>query len=272
MNRLFEKEEYKKIREQTAIVRYERNREITDRLSVLADIRVIWGGDHTIAELRKSPIRARCTEITFADRYSFGLFDVKAMLDAGEDAVARLADAFYNDTYLMDQNACSTPHMIFWKTTGDAADFAKAQERFWKAVHTVCVRKYDLADIKVSDKYMNLCRMGIDYPGLFKVTRYDNYLYVLTCKRMPEDICALRGSYGMFFQMELSNIEEICPVIHEKVQTCAVFGINENEVRDIVIKNRLTGIDRVVPVGKTLDIGIIWDGYDLVRQLSRVVG
>ena len=31
------------------------------------------------------------------------------------------------------------------------------------------------------------------------------------------------------------------------------------------------GIDRVVDVGKTLEIGLNWDGYDVVRELSRII-
>ena len=40
---------------------------------------------------------------------------------------------------------------------------------------------------------------------------------------------------------------------------------------NFVFKNRLSGIDRIVPVGEALDIGVIWDGYDIVRSLSRII-
>ena len=33
----------------------------------------------------------------------------------------------------------------------------------------------------------------------------------------------------------------------------------------------IRGIDRVVPIGKTLDISTIWDGYDIISQLSRYI-
>jgi len=33
----------------------------------------------------------------------------------------------------------------------------------------------------------------------------------------------------------------------------------------------LSGIDRIVPVGKALDMDVTWDGYDIVRSLSRVI-
>ena len=42
-------------------------------------------------------------------------------------------------------------------------------------------------------------------------------------------------------------------------------------VRNFVIKNRLHGIDLIVPVGAAMDIDIVWDGYDLVTMLSRKI-
>ena len=36
-------------------------------------------------------------------------------------------------------------------------------------------------------------------------------------------------------------------------------------------KAGIKGIDRVVPVGKTMDFDLIWDGYNLVERLTRVI-
>jgi hypothetical protein len=33
----------------------------------------------------------------------------------------------------------------------------------------------------------------------------------------------------------------------------------------------LRGIDRVVPVGRAIDMGLVWDGYDIVTSLSREI-
>lgn len=64
---------------------------------------------------------------------------------------------------------------------------------------------------------------------------------------------------------------EICPLITNTVQTCVVHGINKADIGRMIVKNNLTGIDRIVPVGHSLDIGVIWDGYDLIRQFTRIV-
>ena len=36
-----------------------------------------------------------------------------------------------------------------------------------------------------------------------------------------------------------------------------------------MIFNNLRGLDRIVPIGKSMDMDIIWDGYDVINQLSR---
>ena len=35
--------------------------------------------------------------------------------------------------------------------------------------------------------------------------------------------------------------------------------------------NKFEGIDRIVPVGRTLDMDVIWDGFDLPNTLSRII-
>ena len=40
---------------------------------------------------------------------------------------------------------------------------------------------------------------------------------------------------------------------------------------DALLESGIKGIDRIVPVGQTMDFDLIWDGYDLSRDLTRVV-
>ena len=37
------------------------------------------------------------------------------------------------------------------------------------------------------------------------------------------------------------------------------------------VTNYVKGIDRIVPVGEAMDIGLDWDGYDLIGTLSRQI-
>ena len=39
----------------------------------------------------------------------------------------------------------------------------------------------------------------------------------------------------------------------------------------MIIDKNILGIDRVVPFGKALEFEYNWDGYDVIRNLSRTI-
>ena len=47
------------------------------------------------------------------------------------------------------------------------------------------------------------------------------------------------------------------------------FGVNKSTIKKFVIDNKLKGIDRIVPIGQSLDIALLWDGVDVISSLSR---
>ena len=57
--RLLEEPEFMSLRAMNAFVAYGREQEITAAFSAMADVRIIWGGDATIAAIRKAPPGAR---------------------------------------------------------------------------------------------------------------------------------------------------------------------------------------------------------------------
>ena len=117
-------------------------KEITDVFSGLCNVRVIWGGDMTVAELRQSKIPARTTEITFADRHSIAVIDADEYLKA--ERKDTIVQNFYNDTYYTDQNACTSPRIIFWQ----GSKKTEAKEDFWNRVHDLVKREYSLAPVQ----------------------------------------------------------------------------------------------------------------------------
>lgn len=259
-------DKYEKIRAMTQFISYERDKEVNDYYSGICDGRIIWGGDATIERLRESKLKSKAVEVVFADRYSFAVIDSARLCEAGEDEVKQLAKGFYNDTYLMDQNACSTPHFIMW--LGDYKQVAA--DRFWTVVKDE-VARYDMQDIKVMDKYTDLCSYAMRIADLGTVKKYDNDLYVVDMKKLPENIENLRGKFGMFFECQIDSLDEIAKVITQKSQTMMVYGIEKLKLQELVVNGCMQGIDRIVPFGKALDIGVIWDGYDIVVNLSRIV-
>ena len=62
----------------------------------------------------------------------------------------------------------------------------------------------------------------------------------------------------------------LAPLCDDKrCQTIGYIG-NRKAVLPL-IQSGIKGVDRVVPIGKTMDFDLIWDGYDLPALLSRIV-
>lgn len=248
-------------------VRYPRtDNETTAAYCQMTDCRMIWGGDRTIAAIKALSARPRCVDICFADRYSVALINADAVVAADDAQMTRLAEGFYNDTYLMDQNACSSPQVILWEQ-----DSPEAREEFWRAVETLAKRKYALQDAVAVDKYTLFCEEAVGNDNIQSVTRKGNLLYRVELKSLPPDIVSHRGKAGFFFEYALKSRDELFAVVTEKFQTITQFGIDAAELRRQVVEYGLRGIDRIVPIGQAMNIGVVWDGCDLVRSLSRVI-
>ena len=255
------------LQERNAFVKYPRtDNETTAAYCRMADCRMIWGGDRTIAAIKALPAMPRCVDICFADRYSVALIDGGAVLAADETQIARLAEGFYNDTYLMDQNACSSPQVILWEH-----DSPQARERFWGAVEELAKRKYVLQDAVAVDKYTLFCEEAAGNGNIQSVMRKGNLLYRVQLKTLSPDMIQHRGKAGFFFEYALKDRDELFRVVTEKFQTITQFGIDADSLRRQIVEHHLRGIDRIVPIGQAMDVGVVWDGFDLVRCLSRVV-
>lgn len=255
---------FPELEKRTAFIRYEADDETTAYFCAMADARLIWGGDATIAAVKGQNAKPRCVDVCFADRWSLCLLDGAALEAADEKTLARLAEDFYNDTWLMDQNACSSPQLILWRN-----DTPAARERFWRAAEETARGRYALQAAVAVDKYTHLFEDALDGVPVKETVREGNLLYRVELSVLPKDLTALRGRGGYFYEYSLKTLDELAPRVTEKFQTLTCFGTEPEELRRFVIANRLRGIDRIVPVGKAMDIGMVWDGFDLARTLSR---
>ena len=243
-------------------VKFPPSKAIADAFSAICNVRVIWGGDRTVAELRQSPIPPRTTEITFADRHSIAVIDADAYLAAeAKDAIIR---NFYNDTYYTDQNACTSPRIIFWKGSRKA----EAKADFWDRVHAMAQDEYSLAAVQAVGKLSALYSVAAVRPvkwtdsGDMLVTR-------VRAEEADRELMDYKYNSGFFFEKDIEQLEEIAGVCDLRCQTLTYYGIDREEFRAFLEKARPAGIDRIVPMGKSMDFALVWDGYDLIRQMSR---
>jgi hypothetical protein len=269
MELLFGDPEHASIAVMNRVVQYARDDGITSTLSAYSSARVLWGGDQTIAHLRTLKTSPRCIDIAFADRYSLALIDSQSILNENDEGINKLVMGFFNDAYLQDQNACSSPHLIIW--LGRQEQTEQAKERFWLALESLLRRKYRISPIHAVNKFIHLCRTADLLPEAQDSTRYSNNIYRVRLKDLPADIEHHRGYAGFFYEYTTQDLDCLKTIVGARYQTLSCFGLNRHELAQRIIDLGLTGIDRIVPVGQALDIGVIWDGYDLINTLSRII-
>jgi hypothetical protein len=266
LNNLDQYTSFFSITTRTLFVKYERNSNSTEYFSSICDVRIIWGGDSTIDLIRKNKIPARSIDITFADRYSFSIINAKEYNEFNDKK--KLAVGFFNDTYLFDQNACTSPQLVLW--FGEKNDIQKAKEIFWSTLHEYVVDKYQISTITGIDKLTNYYSFKIH--GIeSKVKIIDNYLWRIELETLPVEIDKYKGNSGYFFEFNITELDQIAPIVSQKYQTLAYFGFEKEKLNEFIIRNNFKGIDRVIPIGKTAEFDLIWDGYNLIEHLTRSI-
>ena len=237
--------------------------------SAMCNVRVIWGGDATIATLRQNAIPPRAFDVCFADRYSIAAINPEAIMEASDAEMKKLAEAFYYDTYLFDQNACSAPHTIFWVEKGSNGTMVQeAKEKFWNAVHEHVAAKYQLQAVMSVDKLTAFYRQAACM-DVRKEEMPDNVVVRTELKELPKNIEDFRCACGYFSEKTINCLDEIAPIVSIKYQSLGYFGFAKEELRDFVIRNRFQGLDRIVPIGETTAFALTWDGYNLIDTFTR---
>ena len=100
---------------------------------------------------------------------------------------------------------------------------------------------------------------------------FKNNLYIIDPSRNIKKIENFRGVNGTFFQKNINQINDLKNFINKKCQTVSYFGFTKKQLELFILNNNLFGIDRLVPIGKALEIDIVWDGYEVLKSLSRSV-
>ena len=245
------------------IIRYEHDDEITQYLSSLCDIRIVWGGDRTISAVRTAQLPPRTIEMTFADRHSIALLNSDAVMEAD---IRKLAADFYTDTYYIDQNACSSPRIVVW--FGGKIELAK--KRFWSEVEALVKKDYGFKEIQAIDKFNMFCRLAAVNKNI-KLENNSNLVMRIKVELLGSELMKYKFGGGYFFEYEAKELADILPLMDKACQTISYFGMDGQEIQQLIIADGVRGGDRIVPVGKTLDLTFKWDGYDMIENMSRYV-
>jgi len=271
INEILLQEQFSFIRERNVVLTYEHDEAINAFLSSRSDARVLWGGDRTIQTIRSVQAKPTTKEVTFADKISFTVINAKAILSLNEKEMQTVAKNFYNDVYWFNQKACSSPRIVFF--VGESRDCDKAGSLFWQSMQKELQRREAADPASVA---MNKLVFAFETASNFQPLQ----LVHVGKSNMPsvikvpfEHVNKFRENCGggFLFQCHIPNIKELYRSISSNDQTMTYFGFTTDELKLFLESFGREGIDRIVPIGEALNFSPVWDGYDILTELTKRV-
>ena len=252
----------KNLQNSIVFVRFQSKDEIFEELSKMADIRMIWGGDESIKNIRQAKINPLTYDLVFGDRYSLALINSDIFLDSNNKQT--IINNFYNDTYLFDQNACTSPKIIIWLGSTEKSNEAK---NLFYSLLLEKIQNYKIADSKIMDKYLQFCKGAIFLNIKSKI--FTPKLMVVSTKTL-NNMESFTYNSGFFIDSTIHTLQELSVILKKKAQSLIYYGLKKEQIQEIINLNK-KGLDRIVPFGKSLEFSFNWDGYDLITSLSKKI-
>lgn len=270
LGEVLDRPEFAAVKARSSFISYPRDDGLTAALLSGCDGRVVWGGDATVAAMRRIPMPPYAVDLSFPDRWSLALLSRGAVARMGEEELAGLARRFYNDTYLMDQNACSSPQLAVWLADGEDGG---ARRRWWQALAVEAERRYALGAFQAARKLEQFCRRAMAAPGVKGLERYGgNLVWTAPLELPPEGNRPPKGGFGLFWETEIKTLDQLPALLDRRTQTVVCVGPDPEEVAAFLARRGARGVTRVVPAGQALEMDTVWDGHDLIAELSRTIG
>ncbi|MEZ4399772.1 MAG: acyl-CoA reductase [Kofleriaceae bacterium] len=255
-------------RARVAMIQYDHDDATTAALSARADLRVIWGGDATVAAIRRAPLPAHGRDLTFADRFSLVALGADAVVALDDAGLRALAEQLANDLFWFDQAACASPRLAVW--IGAAAAAGPVRDRLWRAVVEVAAGRGHRPEMAVRmARELFVHQAVLDGPVVAR-SDFGTALTVLRVDRL-DGLARVHPGGGVLFEAVAPSLASLDRWITRKDQTLTHFGLPRHELVELAQRLAGRGLDRLVPVGQALQMARYWDGYDLVDQFLRHV-
>lgn len=225
---------------------------------------VVWGGDTTVASFKSMEKPVSAVELYFPDRVSSVVLAASEIisLDAGE--MTKLCDGFFNDTFLVDQNACSSPGLVFW--VGDDKTRDDAKQVFWARLGERLAERYELEPVRMMDKHLDVMTMVAALGRSTTPPKRDDIVWRFD----DQELSGSKLRFGNFLEFDLDDIGQISSHLRPNEQTITQFGFASRDIFEALAPSGRI-VDRIVPVGNALAMSMHWDGKQVLNLLSRQV-
>jgi hypothetical protein len=232
-----------------------------NRLSMLADARVVWGGAEAVRAVAGLPRKHTAQDIIFGPKLSVAAVGRESLTE--ESRASRVARSVAVDCSVFDQEACASAHTVFVEKGGAVSpeEFARLlatqMERTLVRIPHAGLNGATAGNVK-SARIQHLVDGKVHAPyGLEWSVLYRDEL-----ERPPP-------VYGRtVFVRPVDDLGQVAPLVDRDTQVVGLALPGRRRI-EVAEKFALAGVDRVTDVGAMAEFTVPWDGVFLPDRLVR---
>lgn len=256
---LLQQSDFSQLARRNVFLHFPKHSAAAKHISMLADARVIWGGDETVNTVRALPCKPRTRDICFPDRHSIAVINGCSL---STDNLLDVAERLWRDIYSFNQQGCASPKAIFWigsddyleqffATLGHLSDNRDFADTF--ANEQLVFSQYMIATAQAEAimQHAKICVLEMNDDASLDVDWHPGHLLLMLYK------CGELNDVGRY--------------LTSTTQTLSHFGVGQAELACFTRSDNFLGVDRIVPMGQALRFDLKWDGYNLLEQLSKIL-
>lgn len=240
-------------------IRYAHDETMTAVFSRACQLRVIWGGDATVQQIRAIPLSPQAREMVFPDRHSAAVLSSSGLQSLSAEQRSQQLRALAQDISQFNQQACASPTSLIWLAPPAA----------WLREEVIVA----LAEPFLHEPAYGMSRLVNSQLALATAAASRLHahlgLHLLQSgeKAAPEVVTTFGG--GVLIERQYANLTGWL-ADGDHFQTCVCLGIHPTEILKYLACYPITRIDRLVTAGQALAFDWFWDGQDLLAGMSRV--
>ena len=243
------------------ILKYDKkDLQISEKLSKIADTKVIWGGDEVCRTLKNLPTKLDCDNLIFSNKISFIIVDKDSLKKNNNLFIKKIT----RDILIFDQKACASPHTIFLQdaTEKQIFSFSKKLSRNLKDTY----KKYQFSRI-TNQKKLRILNLRLKYSLKHKVFSDHDDLNS-TVLHDNKSIIGPAIENGTIFIRKLPKLIYIKTNFPKNIQTLGVTKITKN-LESYINELQKIGLARVKVVGEMTNFDSTWDGLNIPLKLTK---
>jgi hypothetical protein len=266
LNKIKKSQKHKNIIDKIILVRYPHDDNINRYLSSISDSRMLWGGDKTVTYFKSLLTKPSNIDLSFFNRFSCAVIDSEFIINNSNN-LNNYITKFYNDTFLFDQNACTSPRLIFW--LGKENLTKKAKSIFFnELIKKINKSNYIIAPSSAVKKLNLISELACKNLIISNEVYGKNQIYSSEINKINNEIFEYDINSGFFVNYNILSIEELNELDCFRLQTLVYLGFKSNYIKN-KLKTSNHVFTRIFEVGKSSEFSLIWDGIDVVRSLTK---